>query len=161
MGAVGAKVAGPFGLPWRAGKRPYGQAALSLAAARLKGFYLHQAALGVNDELGRKLDRTRLPSRADRNRALLGHVKTTIPANPLTPKRVRRRHPKMAPEGAKETLPATARSARDRLVVTWLAARGSNEDAAALARGLPGQLRPARGGTATHRTPPHHLNHRQ
>ena len=28
------------------GKRPYGRAALSTAAACLKGFYLHQAALG-------------------------------------------------------------------------------------------------------------------
>ncbi|MEU7043659.1 tyrosine-type recombinase/integrase [Streptomyces varsoviensis] len=124
MGAVGAKVDGPFGLPWRACKKPYGQATLSLAAACLKGFYLHQAALGVNEELGRQLDRTRLPSRADRNRALLGHVKRAMPSNPLAPKKVRRRHPKMAPEGAKETLLATVNSARDRMVVTWLADGG-------------------------------------
>ena len=83
MGAVGAKVAGPFGQPWREGKRTYGQATLSLAAACLKGFYLHQAAFGVNEDLGRQLDRTRLPNRADRNRALLGHVKTAMPGNPL------------------------------------------------------------------------------
>ena len=33
---------------------------------------LHQTALGVNEELGRQLDRTRLPSRADRNRPCWG-----------------------------------------------------------------------------------------
>ena len=68
------------------GKRPYGRAALSTAAACLKGFYLHQSSLGVNAELGGALDRTRLPTRADRRRALLGHVKTEMPANPLAPK---------------------------------------------------------------------------
>jgi len=31
------------------------------------------------------LDRTRLSVKADRNRALLGHLKTTMPANPLAP----------------------------------------------------------------------------
>ena len=60
----------PLGEPWRVGKRPYGRAALSTAAACLKGFYLHQAALGVNAELGRSADQSRLPSRADRRRSL-------------------------------------------------------------------------------------------
>ena len=46
----------PLGEPWRAGKRPYGRAALSTAAACLKGFYLHQSALGVNGDLGGKLE---------------------------------------------------------------------------------------------------------
>ena len=55
MGIVGAEVAMPLGEPWRVGKRPYGRAALSTAAACLKGFYLHQAALGVNGDLGGKL----------------------------------------------------------------------------------------------------------
>ena len=86
MGVVGADVMMPLGEPWRAGKRPYGRAALSTAAACLKGFYLHQSSLGINTELGGTLDRTRLPTRADRRRALLGHVKTEMPANPLAPK---------------------------------------------------------------------------
>ena len=47
MGLVGAEVLMPLGEPWRQGKRPYGQSALSCAAACLKGFYLHQASLGV------------------------------------------------------------------------------------------------------------------
>jgi integrase len=124
MGAVGAKTQGPFGLPWREGKRPYGSGALSTTASCLKGFYLGQAAMGVNQELGGQLDRVRLPSKADRGRALLGHVKRDMPANPLAPRKVRRRHPKMAPEGAREGLLEVVGTARDRMVVTWLADGG-------------------------------------
>ena len=46
MGILGAEVRMPLGEPWRVGKRPYGPAALSITASCLKGFYLHQAALG-------------------------------------------------------------------------------------------------------------------
>ena len=121
MGIVGAEVRMPLGEPWRVGKRPYGRSALSATAACLKGFYLRQAAAGVNGELGRELDASRLPTRADRRRAFLGHVKTAMPANPLAPKGPHRRHPKMLPEGARERLLGVVGSARDRLVVTWLA----------------------------------------
>jgi len=100
MGLSGAKVAGPHGEPWRAGKRPYGRSALSTAAACLKGFYVHQASLGVNRELGDQLARTRLPSQADRRQQFLGHLRRELPANPLAPPAARRRHPKMLPEGA-------------------------------------------------------------
>jgi integrase len=124
MGIVGAEVRMPLGEPWRVGKRPYGRSALSTAAACLKGFYLHQASLGVNGELGRTLDTARLPSRVDRRRSFLGHVKSTLPANPLAPKGPHRRHPKMLPDGARDKLLATVNSARDRLVVTWLADGG-------------------------------------
>jgi integrase len=124
MGLVGAQVRMPLGEPWRAGKRPYGKAALSAAAACLKGFYLHLAAGGVNEDLGRRLNARRLPTQADRNRALLGHVMVSMSANPLAPQRGRRRHPKMLPEGARERLLVAVRSARDRLVVTWLADGG-------------------------------------
>jgi integrase len=120
MGIVGAEVRMPLGEPWRVGKRPYGRSALSTAAACLKGFYLHQAALGVNGELGKKLETSRLPSRADRRRSFLGHAKSSLPTNPLAPIGPHRRHPKMLPDGARETLLATVNSARDRLVVTWL-----------------------------------------
>ncbi|MGO4457286.1 tyrosine-type recombinase/integrase [Streptomyces sp. M-16] len=124
MGIVGAEVRIPLGEPWRAGKRPYGRAALSTAAACLKGFYLHQASLGINGELGKKLGVTRLPSQVDRRRSFLGHVKGAMPANPLAPRGPQRRHPKMLPDGAREALLATVNSARDRLVVTWLADGG-------------------------------------
>jgi len=43
IGIIGAEVRMPLGEPWRAGKRPYGPAALSAAAACLKGFYLYHA----------------------------------------------------------------------------------------------------------------------
>jgi hypothetical protein len=121
MGVVGADVRMPFGEPWRAGKRPYGRAALSTAAACLKGFYLHQSSLGINTGLGETLGRARLPTRADRSRSFLGHVKTEVPANPLAPKGAYRRHPKMLPDGARDILLAVVNSARDRLAVTWLA----------------------------------------
>lgn len=124
MGAVGAKTQGPFGLPWREGKRPYGHSALSAGASCLKGFYLRQSTLGVNEDLGAQLDRARLPSKADRGRALLGHVKRDMPANPLAPRKVRRRHPKMTAEGTKEQVLETVNTARDRMVVTWLSDGG-------------------------------------
>jgi integrase len=124
MGVVGADVLMPLGEPWRAGRRPYGRAALSTAAACLKGFYLHQASLGVNAGLGEALGRTRLPARADRGRSFLGHVKAEMPANPLAPRGRYRRHPKMLPDGARDGLLEAVSSARDRLVVSWLADGG-------------------------------------
>ncbi len=124
MGLVGAEVRMPLGEPWRVGKRLYGTAALSTTAACLKSFYLHQASLGVNGPLGKALDQTRLPTRADRRRAFLGHTIPTMPANPLAPRRVRRRHPKMLPDGARQRLLEVVRTARDRLVVIWLADGG-------------------------------------
>ena len=127
MAALGAAWRGPYGQPWREGRRPFGQSALSAAAACVKGFYLHQALLGVNPELGPQLQLTRLPSRADRQRAFLGHVQRELPANPLAPPRQRRRHPKLPPDGAREMLLEAVTTARDRLVVTWLADGGSYE----------------------------------
>jgi integrase len=124
MGLVGAEVCMPLGEPWRVGRRPYGTAALATTAACLKGFYREQASLGVNVALGRELDQARLPTRADRRRALLGHTITSMPANPLAPRGVRRRHPKMLPDGARQRLLEVVRTARDRLVVTWLADGG-------------------------------------
>ncbi|MGP4091112.1 tyrosine-type recombinase/integrase [Streptomyces sp. KR55] len=124
MGAVGAKVPLPYGQPWRVPpKRPYSESGLGVAAAALKGFYLHQfAANGINAELKEALDVRRLPTRVDRDRALLGHVKTSMPANPLAPRTgTRRRHPKMLPDGARTELHRAVNTARDAMVVTWLA----------------------------------------
>ncbi len=83
---------------------------------------MHQCtAKGVNGELLTALEVRRLPTRADRNRALLGHVKSSMPANPLAPKRrPRRRHPKMLPDGARPGLVEVVNAARDAMVVTWL-----------------------------------------
>ena len=124
MAAVGAAYDGPFGRPWREGKQPYGQSALSTAAACLKGFYLFQGSLGAGREVAEAFKMSRLPSRADRRRMFLGHVVTGMPANPLAPKRTGRRHPKMPPEGARKRLTETLPTARDRMTVTWLADGG-------------------------------------
>jgi len=120
MGLLGAKVPGPHGEPWRVGKRPYGHSALQTAAGCVKGFYVHHASLGVNRELGGQLAVTRLPAAADRRRTLLGHLGRELPANPLAPAPVRRRHPKMLPDGARDALAQVVFTARDRMVITWL-----------------------------------------
>ncbi|MEE1809513.1 tyrosine-type recombinase/integrase [Streptomyces sp. BE133] len=122
MGAVGAKVPMPFGQPWRTPpQRPYGTSALQVAAACLKGFYLDACVDSGNDDLRQALTVTRLPTQADRSRAFLGHVKKSMPANPLAPSNSpRRRHPKMLPDGAKPDLLEAVNTARDEMVVRWL-----------------------------------------
>ncbi|MFJ8275639.1 integrase [Streptomyces sp. NPDC094154] len=97
---------------------------MKTAAACLKGFYLHLGTHGVNPVLAEALRVTRLPTRADRRRAMLGHVLHSMPANPLAPAQQVRRHPKVLPEGARDLLLGTASCARDRMVVTWLADGG-------------------------------------
>lgn len=126
MGAIGAKIPMPYGQPWRAAsKRPYGDAALQVVAACLKGFYTHHAGLGVNPELRAELEVQRLPTRTDRDRSMLGHVKDAMPVNPLAPRQgTRRRHPKMLPDQARSLLLKAVNTARDRMVVTWLADAG-------------------------------------
>ena len=120
MGLVGAEVRMPLGEPWRAGKRPYGAATLGTAASVLKLFYLGLAEEHRSAELQRDLDQVRLPSKADRNRSLLGHVNSTLPANPLAPRNGGRRHPKMLPDEGRSRLLRKTSTARDRMIVTWL-----------------------------------------
>jgi integrase len=121
MAAVGAEYPGPFGRPWRPDRRPYRQSTLETLAACLKGFYVFQGSQGLGTELAATLDARRLPTKADRRRHFLGHVVADMSANPLAPGRVRRRHPKMPPEGARARLVAALAEPRDRLAVTWLA----------------------------------------
>ncbi|MFI7560779.1 tyrosine-type recombinase/integrase [[Kitasatospora] papulosa] len=123
MGAVGAQVPMPWGQPWRLPpKRPYGASALQVAAACLKGFYLHVCtSSGVNAELRSALAVERLPTKADRSRAFLGHAVKSMPANPLAATgRPTRRHPKMLPDGARPSLLECVNTARDAMVVQWL-----------------------------------------
>ncbi|WJK41305.1 tyrosine-type recombinase/integrase [Solwaraspora sp. WMMA2056] len=120
MGIVGAEVRIPLGEPWRVGKRPYGTATLGTAASVLKAFYLGLSNEHRSAELRRDLDRVRLPSKADRDRALLGHVKSTMSANPLAPRHSGRRHPKMLPDDGRGRLLKKVSTARDRMIVTWL-----------------------------------------
>jgi hypothetical protein len=124
MAAVGAEYPGPFGRPWRPDRSPYRQSSLATLAACLKAFYVFQESQGVGTELAAALKARRLPTRADRRRQFLGHVVADMPANPLAPVRVRRRHPKMPPEDARSRLIAGLAQPRDRLVVTWLADGG-------------------------------------
>lgn len=120
MGIVGAEVRVPLGEPWRVGKRPYGKATLGPAASVLKAFYLGLGEENRNAELQGELSRVRLPSKADRDRALLGDVSSEMPANPLAPRGGGRRHPKMLPDDGRARLMGKLGSARDRMIVTWL-----------------------------------------
>jgi integrase len=120
MGIVGAEVRMPLGEPWRVSRQPYSKTTLATAASVLKTFYLGLTEENRNAELRRDLDQVRLPSKADRNRALLGHVKSTMPANPLAPRASGRRHPKMLPDDGRGRLLGKLGTARDRMIVTWL-----------------------------------------
>ncbi|MCK9904543.1 integrase [Parafrankia colletiae] len=120
MGIVGAEVRMPLGEPWRVGKQPYGATTLGTAASVLKAFYLGLPDEHRHVELRRDLDQVRLPSKVDRNRSLLGHVTSTMPANPLAPVKGGRRHPKMLPDEGRGRLLRKATTARDRMIVTWL-----------------------------------------
>ncbi|MGW6145066.1 tyrosine-type recombinase/integrase [Streptomyces sp. NPDC055140] len=76
----------------------------------------------MNEGLCAELAVSRLPNQMDRDRSLLGHVKVSMPANPLAPKGgTRRRHPKMLPDGARSELQRVVNTARDGMVVIWLA----------------------------------------
>ncbi|MFJ9777211.1 integrase [Kitasatospora sp. NPDC101157] len=123
MGAMGARVPMPFGQAWRVPpKRPFESSTLEVLAACLKGFYVHVCTVtATNEELCSALNATRLPAKADRDRAMLGHVMTAMPANPLTRgRRGHRRHPKMLPDQARPELLAAVNTDRDRMVVRWL-----------------------------------------
>ena len=121
MAALGAEYAGPYGRPWRAGQEPYSQSSLDSAAGCLKRFCQFQGTQGANQGLAGELDRRRLPAKADRRRMFLGHVARDVPASPLRPARaVRRRHPKMLADGAREKLLDDLRSPRNKMIVTWL-----------------------------------------
>ncbi len=124
MAALGAKFRGPYGAPWRAGKKPYSQGALVTAASCLKGFYVHLGSRGIRRDLAAELNQTRLPSKSDRRRKFLGHAVTAVSGNPLSPSRNARRHPKLPPQEAREKLVAAALTARDRMAITWLADGG-------------------------------------
>jgi site-specific recombinase XerC len=138
MGILGADVKEPLGEPWRLGKRPLRAPALQVAASCLKGFYSYLGVAGqISTELAASLSaNTRLPTKADRNRSLIGHALTSLPTNELAPKKVRRRHPKMLPDGAREALLEAATTARDRMTITWLFDGGDGLERALTAMGL-------------------------
>ena len=127
MGLLGAKVPGPHGCN-RGGWASAPMATVRCRPRRrcVKGFYVHHASLGVNRELGGQLAVTRLPGAADRRRTLLGHLGLDrLAVHPLAPAPVRRRHPKMLPDGARDALAQVVFTARNRMVITWCAMGGS------------------------------------
>jgi len=121
LGLCGMVHAGPFGVPWL--DRPLGDRALAVRAACLKGYYLELTATeGVNAGLREELSAVRLPSAAARDRSFLGHLAWPAPVNPLlSSPGPPRRHPRMPPEGAAAALLESVRTARDKMIVTWLA----------------------------------------
>jgi integrase len=91
----------------------------------VKALYVYQGTKGIRGDLAKELKQSRLPTTADRRRLFLGHNVNRMPSNPLTPaKAVRRRHPKLPPEDARSRLMTMLSTARDRMVVTWLADGG-------------------------------------
>jgi len=111
-------------VPWL--DRPLGDRALAVRAACLKGYYLELTATeGVNAGLREELSAVRLPSAAARDRSFLGHLAWPAPVNPLlSSPGPPRRHPRMPPEGAAAALLESVRTARDKMIVTWLADSG-------------------------------------
>jgi integrase len=123
MGLCGAGHAGPLGLAWRA--RSLGDAALGVRSACLKGYYLDLTAReGVNELLRGAFAARRAPLGRDRDRSTLGHLTSSMPSNPLSGGPAPRRHPRLLPDGARDALLDSVRTARDRMIVTWLADSG-------------------------------------
>jgi integrase len=123
MALCGTQHAGPFGAAWRAA--PLSSAALAVRAACLKGYYLDVTTReDVNAPLRRVLSARRLATGRDRDRSMLGHLSTSVAANPLSHGAPPRRHPRMLPDGTAAAMLAAVRTARDRMIVTWLADSG-------------------------------------
>lgn len=78
----------------------------------------------VNEPLRTALSARRSVSGRDRDRSTLGHLATSMASNPLSHGAPPRRHPRLLPEGAAAAMLAAVRTARDRMIVTWLADSG-------------------------------------
>lgn len=123
MALCGTRQPGPLGRPWRAS--PLSPAALGVRAACLKGYYLDVTGReDVNPTLRQALSVRRLPTGRDRDRSVLGHLAASVAANPLSGPAAPRRHPRLLPDGTVAAMLAAVRTARDRMIVTWLADSG-------------------------------------
>lgn len=123
LALCGAEHSGPLGVPWR--ERPLGDAALAVMASCLKGYYLNLTGReGINPTLRADLTVRRLANGRDRDRSTLGHLMTSVPSNPLIRRAPPRRHPRMLPDGARDAMLDAVRTARDRMIVTWLSDSG-------------------------------------
>ena len=123
MALCGADHSGPLGVPWRG--RPLGAAAQAVRATCLKGYYLDLTTReDVNAFLRLELSVRRLANGADRDRSALGHLTTSVATNPLASGVPPRRHPRMLPDGTRQAMLDAVRTARDRMIVTWLSDSG-------------------------------------
>lgn len=123
MALCGAEHSGPLGVPWR--EHPLGESALGVRATCLKGYYLDLTTReDVNGSLRADLTARRLADGRDRNRSALGHLMISVPSNPLMRGAPPRRHPRLLPDGARDAMLDAVRTARDRMIVTWLADSG-------------------------------------
>jgi hypothetical protein len=119
----GSQHYGPMGTPWRAS--PLGESAQAVRATCLKGYYLDVTTReNVNTELRTALSTRRLPNIRDRDQSMLGHLTTPAAANPLSHGTPPRKHPRMLPDGTREAMLDADRTARDRMIVTWLSDSG-------------------------------------
>lgn len=120
MALCGAEHAGPLGSPWLSA--PLSAAALQVRAAVLKGYYLDVTSRElINETLKVQLAATRLPTRSLQDKQFLAHVSGhDVPANPLAPPAIPRRHPRLMPDGLATALIDAVSTARDRMIVTWL-----------------------------------------
>ena len=123
LALCGAHHYGPLGTPWRAA--PLGESARAVRAACLKSYYLDLTTReNVNAELRATLSMRRLPNSGDRDRSMLGHLITSLSANPLSHGAAPRKHPRTLPDGTREAMLDAVRTARDRMIVTWLSDSG-------------------------------------
>jgi integrase len=123
LALCGTRQAGPFGAAWRTA--PLSASALAVRAACLKGYYLDLTTReDVNAPLREALSARRLANGRDRDRSMLGHLSVTTAANPLSSGTLPRRHPRMLPDGTSAAMLTAVRTARDRMIVTWLADSG-------------------------------------
>ena len=123
LALCGSQHYGPLGTPWRAD--PLGDSALAVRATCLKGYYLDLTTREqVNAELRAALSIRRLPSSGNRDRSLLGHLVTSLAANPLSRGAAPRKLPRTLPDGSREAMLEAVRTARDRMIVTWLSDSG-------------------------------------
>src|SRR5919106_1587146 len=97
---------------------------LACPAGMSSGWTALVRGAGCRCQLRAALSATRLATARDRDRSMLGHLVSSLPANPLSAGTPPRRHPRLLPEGTTEALLAAVRSARDRMIVTWLSDSG-------------------------------------
>jgi integrase len=123
MALCGTGHSGPLGVTWR--DRPLSDAARGVRAACLKGYYLDLTTReDVNGALRAVLSERRVVSGRDRDRSTLGHLTISVASNPLASGGSARRHPRMLADGTGAAMLGAVRTARDRMIVTWLADSG-------------------------------------